>query len=223
MAHGSDAPPSSASTSDSGHRSHDGDRARDALLEATVELLADRGPAGFSSREVAKAAGVNYGLIHYYFGSKGELIRQAIRRELRGWEENSPNKDSTEWTPLMVSDPPPDRAWRSLVHLALGFDRYGGELDDFPLMRHRLEVLGEHFGDRLDPTRLKAALVASTCLQIGWLAVSDWHLASVDATADERSAIEAFVVEVERSILDTALGDTALGDTGLGDTGLGDG
>lgn len=181
------------------------DDAREALLDAAIDLLATHGPDGFSSREVAKAAGVNYGLIHYYFGNRNELLRQAIGREMDGWGANNPNVDNLEWTPLLLGVPPPERAWRSLVHLALSWDRYADVVDDFPLMRHRLQIHKAQFGEGVDESQLKAALVASTCLQIGWLAVSDWYLASVDATDQERRSIESFVVDVERSILDLAL------------------
>ena len=182
------------------------DHARQALLDAAIDLLAAHGPEGFSSREVAKAAGVNYGLIHYYFGSRNELLRQAIAREMDRWGAANPQVDALEWTPLLLGDPPPERAWRSLVHLALSWDQYSDVADDFPLMRHRLQIHKERLGDEVDEVQIKAALVASTCLQIGWLAVSQWYMASVDATADERQVIEQFVVEVERSILDQAIG-----------------
>lgn len=182
----------------------DVDDARDALLDAAIELLATHGPDGFSAREVAKAAGVNYGLIHYYFGSRNELLRQAIKREMDGWGATNPNIDDTAWTPLLLGVRPPERAWRSLVHVALNWDRYAEIVDDFPLMRHRLQIHKDHFGDTIDETRLKAALVASTCLQMGWLAVSNWYLASVDASDHERTAIESFVIDVERSILTLA-------------------
>jgi AcrR family transcriptional regulator len=185
------------------------DVARVALLESAIELLSARGPDGVSSREVAKAAGVNYGLVHYYFGSRNELLRQAIAREMEQWGATNPSIDDEEWTPLLLGAPLPERAWRSLVHLALCWDRYAEVVDDFPLMRHRLQIHRERLGDDVDETRLKAALVASTCLQIGWLAVSNWYLASVDATDDERDDIERFVVEVERSILDQALGEAS--------------
>jgi AcrR family transcriptional regulator len=183
----------------------DGDDARQALLDAAIELLATHGPDGFSAREVAKAAGVNYGLIHYYFGSRNELLRQAIRREIDSWGASNPNIDDQAWTPLLLGVRPPERAWRSLVHVALNWDRYAEIAGDFPLMRHRLQIHKDHFGEQVDETQLKAALVASTCLQMGWLAVSDWYLASVDASGDERTTIENFVIEVERSILELAV------------------
>jgi AcrR family transcriptional regulator len=54
--------------------------ARTALLDAAERLLIDEGHAGITTRKVAAAAGVNHGLVHYYFGSIEELLFQAMER-----------------------------------------------------------------------------------------------------------------------------------------------
>ena len=51
---------------------------RDALLAAAVELFAERGPASVSIRDIARHAGVNHGLVHRHFGSKDDLLAEAI-------------------------------------------------------------------------------------------------------------------------------------------------
>jgi AcrR family transcriptional regulator len=50
-----------------------------ALVRAAAELFAARGPDGVALREVAAAAGVNYGLIHHYIGTKDDLLRLVFR------------------------------------------------------------------------------------------------------------------------------------------------
>src|SRR5919109_503837 len=54
--------------------------ARTALLDAAEGLLIEEGHAGITTRKVAAAAGVNHGLVHYYFGSIEELLFQAMER-----------------------------------------------------------------------------------------------------------------------------------------------
>jgi AcrR family transcriptional regulator len=49
------------------------------IVAAAVELFADRGPDAVSLREVAARAGVNYGLIHHYIGTKDDLVRLVFR------------------------------------------------------------------------------------------------------------------------------------------------
>lgn len=53
---------------------------RDALLGSAIELFADRGPASVSIREISRHAGVNHGLVHRHFGSKDDLLGEAIEK-----------------------------------------------------------------------------------------------------------------------------------------------
>ena len=51
-----------------------------ALEQAALRLLGRDGIlAGLNLREVADEAGVNRGLVYHYFGSRGKLLRQALR------------------------------------------------------------------------------------------------------------------------------------------------
>lgn len=49
------------------------------LVAAAVTLFAERGPDGVALRDIAAAAGVNYGLIHQYIGTKDDLLRLVFR------------------------------------------------------------------------------------------------------------------------------------------------
>src|SRR6185369_8160826 len=51
-----------------------------ALIDATIALLAERGPAAISVRDIAARGGVNHGLVHRHFGSKQALVRAALDR-----------------------------------------------------------------------------------------------------------------------------------------------
>jgi AcrR family transcriptional regulator len=52
--------------------------ARERILDAALEIFADEGFAGTTTREIAACAGVNLGLIKYYFGSKDALWRAVV-------------------------------------------------------------------------------------------------------------------------------------------------
>ena len=54
--------------------------AEEALLDAAERLLAEVGHAGITTRRVAEEAGVNHGLVHYYFGSVENLLVRALER-----------------------------------------------------------------------------------------------------------------------------------------------
>jgi AcrR family transcriptional regulator len=51
-----------------------------ALMNAAEQLLYEVGYAGVTTRAVAEAAGVNHGLVHYYFSSMDELLTQTLER-----------------------------------------------------------------------------------------------------------------------------------------------
>src|SRR5438132_12136134 len=54
--------------------------AEQALLDAAERLLVSVGYAGITTRILAKEAGVNHGLVHYYFGSMENLLLRTLER-----------------------------------------------------------------------------------------------------------------------------------------------
>jgi AcrR family transcriptional regulator len=55
-----------------------GDRTCQRLLEATLELLSERGGEALTLREITDAAGANVAAVSYHFGSKEALIKRAV-------------------------------------------------------------------------------------------------------------------------------------------------
>ena len=54
--------------------------AEEALLDAAERLLVEVGYTGITTRKLAEEAGVNHGLVHYYFGSNENLLVRALER-----------------------------------------------------------------------------------------------------------------------------------------------
>jgi AcrR family transcriptional regulator len=54
--------------------------AEGALLDAAERLLVEVGSAGITTRKLAAEAGVNNGLVHYYFGSVESLLVRVLER-----------------------------------------------------------------------------------------------------------------------------------------------
>jgi len=52
----------------------------EALLDAAERLLVEVGYAGITTRRLATEAGVNQGLVHYYYGSLENLLVQVLER-----------------------------------------------------------------------------------------------------------------------------------------------
>ena len=54
--------------------------AEDALLDAAERLLVEGGYPAVTTRRLAEEAGVNHGLVHYYFGSIENLLVRTLER-----------------------------------------------------------------------------------------------------------------------------------------------
>jgi TetR/AcrR family transcriptional regulator, regulator of cefoperazone and chloramphenicol sensitivity len=80
--------------------------AREALLIAAERLFAHRWYSCIGTREIAEQAGVNLGLIGYYFGSKRQLFVEVVQRILRGGGAVAAH----EALQMMPSTPDPERA-----------------------------------------------------------------------------------------------------------------
>lgn len=59
-----------------------GERTRERLIDATRDLLAERGEADVSLRAITEAAGANVAAVSYHFGSKDALVRAAIEQAI---------------------------------------------------------------------------------------------------------------------------------------------
>jgi len=63
-----------------GARSLSGEKAQ-RIVEAMRKSVARLGTAGSTFDHVARQAGVSRGLLHYYFGTKEQLLVEAVRRD----------------------------------------------------------------------------------------------------------------------------------------------
>jgi AcrR family transcriptional regulator len=102
--------------------------AEEALLDAAEQLLADAGYASITTRRLATEAGVNHGLVHYYFGSNENLLVHALerftarlitrQRELYGADVPFADKWRTAMRYLVSEDVRYQKIWLELQALA---------------------------------------------------------------------------------------------------------
>jgi AcrR family transcriptional regulator len=102
--------------------------AEEALLDAAERLLVEAGHAGITTRRLAEEAGVNHGLVHYYFGSNANLLVQALerftarllarQRELYAADVPFIEKWRTAMRYLVADDVGYEKAWLELQALA---------------------------------------------------------------------------------------------------------
>jgi len=102
--------------------------AEEALLDAAERLLVEVGYAGITTRRLAEEAGVNHGLVHYYFGSNENLLVRALerfterliarQRELYSADVAFIEKWRTAMRYLMSEDVAYEKVWLELQALA---------------------------------------------------------------------------------------------------------
>jgi AcrR family transcriptional regulator len=88
--------------------------AEDALLDAAERLLVEVGYAGITTRRLAEEAGINHGLVHYYFGSNENLLLRALERFTERLIERQRE--------LYASDLPFIEKWRTAMRYLLSED-----------------------------------------------------------------------------------------------------
>lgn len=67
-------------STESAPRSLSGEKAQ-RIIDAMRRSVAQRGTAGSTFDHVSREAGVSRGLLHYYFGTKEQLLAEAVRRD----------------------------------------------------------------------------------------------------------------------------------------------
>ena len=151
--------------------------ATSALLDAAERLLIETGHAGLTTRRVAAEAGVNHGLVHYYFGSMEELLLQVLERFTDRLAERQ--------AAMYEADVPFIEKWRTAMRwleddVAAGYPKVWWELQamawNHPEMRDRLarvdevwrSLLRTYFASALEEYGIDFPLEATVALVVAF-------------------------------------------------------
>ena len=116
----------------------------EAFLDAAEQLLVREGAAGISTRQLAREAGQNHGLVHYYFGSVDELLLQTLERFTARILERQ--------RAMYETDEPFIEKWRTAMNfidedLASGYPKIWAELQALawnkPELRERVQGVAD--------------------------------------------------------------------------------
>jgi AcrR family transcriptional regulator len=128
------------------------EEATQALLTAAESLLVEVGYAGITVRRLAERAGVNHGLVHYYFGSMQELLLRVLERFTDGLVERQ--------RAMYAADVPFIEKWRQAMRFldedtGSGYQKIWLELQAMgwndPVVRERLQGVHRRWVDVLRP------------------------------------------------------------------------
>jgi AcrR family transcriptional regulator len=129
----------------------------EAFLDAAERLLVREGAAGISTRQLAREAGQNHGLVHYYFGSVDELLLQTLERFTERVLERQ--------RAMYEAEMPFAEKWRTAIgfieeDLASGYPKVWAELEAIawnkPEVRDRLNRVNERWRSLLRDAVTKA-------------------------------------------------------------------
>lgn len=132
----------------------------EALLEAASELFADYGPRATSVRQIATEAGVNHGLVHHYFGSKGALLQAVLERSAG---------HLAEYPTAQLADPDLarklDRHWRILARSLLDGIDPSSLQRSYPLIN---QLVREYTDQGMSEGEAREVAARTVAAEVGW-------------------------------------------------------
>jgi AcrR family transcriptional regulator len=186
------------------------DANKEALLDAAERLLVREGAGGISTRQLAREAGQNHGLVHYYFGSVDELLIQALERFT--------NRVLERQREMYGSDLPFLEKWRAAmgfieVDLEAGYPKVWAELEALartkPELRDRLNEVNDRWRSLLrdamaaaieeyglDASRFSAEAWATLVMQFNKGLLTERLLGFDRGHAEMLAAIDAWLVSL---------------------------
>ncbi len=156
------------------------------LVDAAKVLMTMRSPRQISGRELARQAGVNYGLIHHYFGSKDNVFAQAVAEAT---EAMAQRWDSRAMVPTNTTDDA--RTYRTFAKLEI-------EQSQSPIADLLKRIVSSQTTARgCDPSDadMLGDIAVAAALQFGWGAFEDEIVDALSEYGTDREGLRALVAQ----------------------------
>ena len=165
---------------------------RRSLIDAAKQLMEMRSPRQVSGRELAQHAGVNYGLIHHYFGTKDNVFAEAVAEATEAMAERW---DRIGILPVNTTDEA--ASYRTFAKL---------EIDDShspirTLMRRIVEHQAEVTGRSADDPEMRADIAIAAALQFGWGAFESDIVAALQEYGGDLDDLRRRVADLSTRLL----------------------
>jgi len=176
---------------DVGNRTRGPEAVRRALIDSAKTLMGMRSPRQVSGRELAQHAGVNYGLIHHYFGTKDNVFAEAVAEATATMAERW---DDGGMLPVNTTDDA--TSYRTFAKLEV--DDADNPVRD---LIHRI-VAGqsEKTGRPREDEELLAEVAITTALQFGWGAFEADILGALEEFGAEQDSLRRRVAELSKRL-----------------------
>ena len=145
-----------------------------ALIDAAMQLFAERGVRAVSVRAIAELAGVNHGLVHHYFGSKSGLVTAVLDElALRLGTLVGPLGNDSDGRRFVENADEAHVHVRVLAYAILEDESVGFQ-NSFPIVE-RFAAAAQHvFGLDEETARLRS--VQAAAMIFGWMMMEPWLL-----------------------------------------------
>ncbi len=169
---------------------------REALVEAAKRLLTERAPSAIAGRDLAAEAGVNYGLVHHYFGGKDAALRAGLDA-LR--EDFVTVHGDVSAMPLLTSSDP---YLKALVRWHLHDVDTAPVSGEFPLGAALVATVASRMdrGGEVEAAEAKARAIAMTSIQLCFAVFGPVLLEASGVRRDERQSVEDALASLYDSI-----------------------
>lgn len=179
-----------------------GNAIEEALIDAAASAMATIGPRAMSVRSVARAAGVNHGQVHHYFGGKQGLVTAAMRRLAQEHLLASMQRWGADALPPPGRLREDDRYVRAVIRTVLDGDLETALLEireGISVPRRILAAIATRQQTTEPTTQAKAALIASLALELAWAALEPFFLELADVRDDEAAEVAELVLRISRT------------------------
>lgn len=172
----------------------------DAVLDAATELIAERGPRAVTVRSIAERAGVNHALVHRYFGSKDDLIRAVIVREVASFRTLAiaDGEPAAVFVRLLRALSEREVYVRFLARAILDGYRSGDLRPDLGLFTGVMSLVGAQLPGEADNQQVRLSVAALGSMALGWRIFGSFLSAGLglDTMTPEQldAAIDGFIL-----------------------------
>ena len=176
--------------------------AEEKLVRAAGELLSEVGPRATTVRAVAARAGVNHGLVHYYFGNKDGLLRAAMVRLVGDHAEFARRMAGGGNMPAPFALLQDQTYLRAVMRCVLD-----GEMglattelsEGVSVPRRAMDDLAARRGLDGPDAQLRAAMGIGMAIEMGWAALEPFIFAVTGVAPDEADDARAEAVRVRNT------------------------
>jgi AcrR family transcriptional regulator len=178
-----------------------------AILLAAAQLFSERSPSKVTLREIAERAGVNYGLIHHYFGTKDAIVSELIRRASEAGAASMAGTESIGDALRALVDVNSPGTHTRMLAWALLSDRHApARFTESPAVRHLAEMASRPRAGAdvpcADPQVLAAVLASAL---MGWQLFRPFVVAAADLTDRPAAELNAAVYDTVRRLAEALL------------------